>query len=89
MNKFTKQSITINLVSLLKINTMIVERTKNEILVRLSPKTNTSDLQDMLDFLEYKELVSKSKAKQSDIDELARQVNRSMMEKVSKSRRLP
>jgi hypothetical protein len=68
---------------------MIVERTKNEILVRLSPETNTSDLQDMLDFLEYKELVSKSKAKQSDIDELARQVNRSMMEKVSKSRRLP
>lgn len=73
---------------MIKINKMIVERTKNEILVRLSPETNTSDLQDMLDFLEYKELVSKSKAKQSDIDELARQVNRSMMEKVSKSRRL-
>ncbi len=27
---------------------MIVERENNEILVRLSPQTNTSDLQDML-----------------------------------------
>jgi hypothetical protein len=65
---------------------MIVERINNEILVRLSPQTNTSDLQDMLDYLEYKELVSKSKVKQSDIDELAKKVNRSMMEKVRKLR---
>jgi hypothetical protein len=65
---------------------MIVERLNNEILVRLSPQTNTSDLQDMLDYLEYKELVSKSKAKQSDIGELAKKVNRSMMEKVRKLR---
>jgi hypothetical protein len=66
---------------------MIVERRNNEILVRLSPQTNTSDLQDMLDYLEYKELVSKSKAKQRDIDALTKQVNRSMMKKVRDSRR--
>ncbi len=66
---------------------MIVERKNNEILVRLSPQTNTSDLQDMLDYLEYKELVSKSKAKQKDSDELAKQVNRSMIEKIRRSRR--
>lgn len=66
---------------------MIIERTNNEILVRLSPQTNTSDLQDILDYLEYKELVSKSNAKQSDIDELAKEVYRSMMEKVRKTRK--
>ena len=65
---------------------MIIERRKKEILVRLSPTTNISDLQDMIDFLKYKELVSKSKAKQSDIDELSRQVNRSMTEKIRKMR---
>jgi hypothetical protein len=65
---------------------MIIERRKKEILVRLSPMTNISDLQDMIDFLNYKELVSKSKAKQSDIDELSRQVNRSMTEKIRKMR---
>jgi hypothetical protein len=65
---------------------MIIERRKKEILVRLSPTTNISDLQDMIDFLNYKELVSKSKARQSDIDDLSRQVNRSMTEKIRKMR---
>lgn len=65
---------------------MIIERRKKEILIRLSPTTNTSDLQDMIDFLNYKELVSKSNAKQQDIDELSRQVNKSMMEKIRKIR---
>lgn len=64
---------------------MIIERTNNEILVRLSPLTNTSDLQDLLDFLEYKELVSKSKAKQCDIDELVNEVNSAMMKSFRKS----
>lgn len=65
---------------------MIIERNKKEILVRLSAQTNTSDLQEMLDFLEYKELVSKSKATKTEIEELTNQVNRSITEKVRKSR---
>jgi len=65
---------------------MIIERNKKEILVRLSPQTNTSDLQDMLDFLEYKELVSKSKASKTEIEEIVKQVNRSITEKVRKAR---
>jgi hypothetical protein len=64
---------------------MIIERTKEEILIRLSAQTNTSDLQDMIDYLEYKELVSNSKAKQQDIDELAKKVNRSMMSKLGRT----
>jgi hypothetical protein len=65
---------------------MIVERNKKEIVVRLSPETDTSDLQDMLDYLEYKELVSKSKAKQSDIDQLSHEVNKSMWDKIKKEK---
>lgn len=72
---------------MVKIEPMIVERKNNEILVRLSPQTNTSDLQDLLDYLEYKELVSKSKANQADIDKLAKEINHSMMEKVRKLRK--
>lgn len=72
---------------MVKIEPMIVERKNNEILVRLSPQTNTSDLQDLLDYLEYKELVSKSKAKQTDIDKLVKEINHSMMEKVRKLRK--
>jgi len=66
---------------------MIIERTEKEILVRLSPNTNTSDLQDMLDFLEYRELVSKSKASDKAIEELSKEVNKSMMTKISKDQK--
>lgn len=67
---------------------MIVERTKNEILVRLPAYVDLTELQNMLDFLQYKETTSKSKAKQSDADELSRDVNKSIMSKVKARRGL-
>jgi len=65
---------------------MIVERTKNEILVRLPAYVDLTELQNMLDFLHYKELTAKSKAKQSDVDELSKEVNKSIWAKVKASR---
>jgi len=49
---------------------MIIERTKNEVVFRLSGKTKIDDLQDIADLLEYKEISSKSKASQKDVDAL-------------------
>lgn len=60
---------------------MEVERTKDEILVRLSPKTNISDLQEMIDYLEYRKLVSQSSAKQEDIDLVVKDVKSNIWEK--------
>lgn len=40
---------------------MIVERTDNEIVVRLPSNIDLSELQDMLDYLKYKELTANSK----------------------------
>jgi hypothetical protein len=51
---------------------MILERTNNEILVRLPAYVDLTELQNMLDFLKYKELTAKSKSKQSDVDELSK-----------------
>lgn len=65
---------------------MILERTKDEILVRLPAYVDLSELQNMLDFLQYKELTTKSKAKQTDVNELSKEVNKSIWTKV-KSRR--
>lgn len=65
---------------------MILERTKNEILVRLPDYVDLTELQNMLDFLQYKELTAKSKAKQSDVDELTKTVNKSIWTKVKASR---
>jgi hypothetical protein len=65
---------------------MILERTKDEILVRLPANIDLTELQDMIDYLRYKELSAKSKAKQSDVDELAKKVNKSIWAKVKDSR---
>ena len=55
---------------------MLIERTKSEIVIRLSSKVNTYGLQRLMDYLNYQELTSTSQAKQSDIDDLARDVNK-------------
>lgn len=67
---------------------MILERTKNEILIRLPAYLDLTDLQNMLDFLEYKELTAKSQAKQSDVDELSKAINKSIWEKIKDRRGL-
>jgi hypothetical protein len=67
---------------------MILERTKNEILVRLPSNVDLTELQDMLDYLKYKEITANSKAKQSDVDKLAKEVNSSMWETFKKQRNL-
>ncbi len=50
---------------------MQVERLNNEILIRLSATTDTIGLQRFLDFLKFKEITSKSKATELDIDKLS------------------
>lgn len=67
---------------------MILERTKDEILVRLPAYVDLSELQNMLDFLQYKELTAKSEAKRSDADQLSQEVNKSIWTKVKARRGL-
>jgi len=67
---------------------MILERTKDEILVRLPAYVDLSELQNMLDFLQYKELTAKSAAKQTDVDKISKEVNSSIWTKVKTRRGL-
>jgi len=71
-----------------KKNAMILERTKDEILVRLPAYVDLSELQNMLDFLQYKELTARSEAKQTDVDKLSEEINRSIWTKVKTRRGL-
>jgi len=57
---------------------MIIERKKSEILVRLPADVDLAELQNVLDYLEYKEQTADTKAKQKDIDELAKKANASI-----------
>jgi hypothetical protein len=67
---------------------MIVERTNNEILVRLPAYVDLTELQNMLDYLEYKENTAKTKAKQEDVDALSESVNKSIWKKIKDQRKL-
>jgi len=60
---------------------MVIERTENEILIRMPLNVDLIDLENMLNLLKYKELTSKSQATQQDADELANLANQAIMEK--------
>lgn len=53
---------------------MIIERTSEEIVIRLPSYVNTEGVQRLVEFLSYKEATSRTKAKQAAVDELAKEV---------------
>jgi hypothetical protein len=55
---------------------MLIERTNKEVIIRLPSYVDTEGVQRLVDYLSYKEATSKSTAKQSDIDKLAKEVKK-------------
>ena len=55
---------------------MVIERTSKEVIIRLPSYVYTNGLQSLVDFLTYKEVTAKSKAKQADVDQLAKDVKK-------------
>ena len=53
---------------------MIIERTAEEVIIRLPSYADASGLQRFVDYLTYKEATALSRAKQSDVDSLAKEV---------------
>lgn len=54
---------------------MIVERTNNQIVIKVSPDVDSFGFQRIMDYLEYLEITSTSKATQEDADKLADELN--------------
>jgi hypothetical protein len=55
---------------------MLIERTQNEVIIRIPASVKTDELQDVLDFIRYKEITSKVKVSQKEVDKLSRDVNK-------------
>lgn len=55
---------------------MVIERTKNEIIIRLSSVIDTEELQNLINYLTYREATEKSKARQEDVDKLSKDVKK-------------
>ncbi len=55
---------------------MLIERTNNnQLTITVSSSVDSFGLQRLIDYVKYIEATAKSKAKQSDIDKLADEVN--------------
>jgi hypothetical protein len=55
---------------------MVIKRTKKEVIFRLSTGISVEELQEVADFLAFKEIVSKSKTRQSDVDTLVKKIKK-------------
>ena len=53
-----------------------IEKTADEYVIRLPISSNVGDIQDIIDFLRYKELTSGYSTEQSEVDALAREKNK-------------
>ncbi len=60
---------------------LTIERTDQEIIIRLPADMEVQDIQRMLDYLFYKQAIKDSQATQSQIDELAREVKQGWWKK--------
>jgi hypothetical protein len=54
---------------------MIIERTNNEVIIRLLPSVDTEELQGLANYFRYKEITSKYSTKQEVVDNLASEIN--------------
>lgn len=59
---------------------MIIERTEDEVILRLPADIDVSSLQRILDYLKYKEAISKSQGTEEQALELGRELKRNWWE---------
>lgn len=67
---------------------MILERTKDEILVRLPANIDLTELQNMIDYLDYKEQTMSSNISQEDVAEISKVANKRIWAKFKAQRGL-
>ena len=54
---------------------MVVERTAREFIIRFPFAGNTEQMQDVIDYLRYKQLTANYSTPQAEVDTLAREIN--------------
>ncbi len=63
---------------------MIIESTKDEVIFRLPKNTNLDDLQDFADYFQYRTIAKKSKATQTEVDNLVKEIKKGRWGKTKK-----
>jgi len=60
---------------------MLIERTNKEIIIRLPSYVDTTGLQSLVDYLTYREATAKSNAKQAEVDSFVKEIKQGWWEK--------
>lgn len=60
---------------------MTIERNKSEILIRIPSTVDIREIQDVLNFIRYKELTSSFKVQQPTVDKLTNSIGKSWLKK--------
>jgi hypothetical protein len=60
---------------------MKIERTDKEIIIRIPASVDTEGLQELVDYVRYKEITSKFEVDQNDVDKLSDEINESWWSK--------
>ncbi len=63
---------------------MIIERTNKEVIIRLPANIDTSYLEEMVDYIRFREITSKSQATQSQVDSLVKEIKKGQWKKNKK-----
>jgi hypothetical protein len=56
---------------------MVIQRTKGEIIIRIPSSALLEDVEQLVDYLRYAEIASRSKAKSADLNKLVASVKKS------------
>jgi len=60
---------------------MTIERTNKEVIIRLPASVAIEDIQEMVDYARYKEITSKVKVSQDEIDKFAKEFKKGLWTK--------
>jgi hypothetical protein len=58
------------------LKTMVIERTASEFIIRFPITDQPEQMQDLFDYLRYRELTASYRTDQSTVDEIAREINK-------------
>ena len=60
---------------------MTIERTDKEVIIRLPASVDVEDIQEMVDYARYKEITSKVKVSQEEVDQFVKEIKKGMWTK--------
>lgn len=63
---------------------MIIERKNNEVIIRLPGNIDTEYLEEMVDYIRFKQITFKSDATQSQVDSLVKEIKKGRWERTKK-----